>query len=180
MAPSLLPTKKYPSWHSVQTYEQLRGRPGIANRFLQINFNHRETPRNDGTLMQTLCNILVPGPGTACRTYVINRPTEDNWPFGRRKKNPRRLIDEDFEYVDIRYLAQDKVHWNFMQTVMNFQVSQNQGISWLAEQPSVFQERPLLCRPRMYGQEGQLSESRTGLEKQFAKLLNGLLGCITR
>ena len=62
MAPSLLPTKKYPSWHSVQTYEQLRGRPGIANRFLQINFNHRETPRNDGTVMLTLCNILVPGP----------------------------------------------------------------------------------------------------------------------
>lgn len=26
------------------------------------HFNHRETPRNDGPVMLTLCNILVPGP----------------------------------------------------------------------------------------------------------------------
>jgi len=35
IAPSLLPTKMWPSWHSLQAYEQVRGHPVIANRFLQ-------------------------------------------------------------------------------------------------------------------------------------------------
>jgi len=45
------------------------------------------------------------------------------------RKYPRHLREEDSEYVDIMYLAQDKVNWDFMQTAMNFQVSQKQGIS---------------------------------------------------
>jgi hypothetical protein len=45
------------------------------------------------------------------------------------RKYPRHLREEDFEYVDIIYLAQDKVNWDFMQMTVNVQVSQKQGIS---------------------------------------------------
>jgi len=42
---------------------------------------------------------------------------------------PRKLREEDLEYVDIIHLAKDKVNWDFMQMAVNFQVSQKQGIS---------------------------------------------------
>jgi len=44
-------------------------------------------------------------------------------------KYPRRLREEDFEYVVIIYVAQDKVSWDATQTAVNVQVSQKQGIS---------------------------------------------------
>ena len=58
------------------------------------------------------------------------------------RKYPRKLREEDLEYVDIIHLAKDKVNWDFMQMAVNFQVSQKQGISWSAEQPSVFKKEP--------------------------------------
>jgi len=45
------------------------------------------------------------------------------------RKYPKHLREGDFEYVDIIYVAQDKVNWDFMQIAVNFQVSQKQAIS---------------------------------------------------
>jgi len=51
----------------------------------------------------------------------------DHWEM--EIKYPRRLREEDFEYVVIIYVAQDKVSWDATQTAVNVQVSQKQGIS---------------------------------------------------